>query len=278
MRILKTFICFFALFSAFSALFLYAQEQEHYGVSFVSAGSIEQPKSKTKTDIPLPASIRIDDEAAKNRKGPLYTRFKICAYGYYLNKFTYDFPKPPNPATPDDTENTKSTLEWEAASKCKYYFGQDSPLTRQRLLNTAAKEFNFQRLTSIAVTEAVPFKEADIIKFDLTNMKAAKVDSFQEDDGLVYKYILTDKKKINRLYNYSYDQIPLKLGEIMKENDLSATPLRITVYEDYTPFSTKALAVFSYSSKQKYTVEISDLNKTGKIYDITPDYAVKYTP
>jgi hypothetical protein len=128
------------------------------------------------------------------------------------------------------------------------------------------------------VRETVSIPDPQVFKFDLDKMLPSQAGRIEEEQGIVYKLILADKAKIKRLSNYAYDQSATKLDAIMAQRSNNNLPVRITVYEDYAPGSIRALAVYSFSAKEKYVEDITDLNKSGLIYDIKPDYAVKYTP
>jgi hypothetical protein len=145
-------------------------------------------------------------------------------------------------------------------------------------MRAALKDFDFYKVFKTYIAETVPMADPSVYKFDLENMQPSKVTKAEPEEGVIYKLILADKAKIKRLSNYSYDQIPNKLTEVMVKNNKSALPARITVYEDYSPGAARAIAVFVYSSKEKYAADITDLNQSGRLYDIKPDYAVKYSP
>jgi hypothetical protein len=180
------------------------------------------------------------------------------------------------PAKGQEPPNTRRFYT-EPAVKCGYYYGQDTQPVKAALLAQARKESGYSAILNAAVTEARLYSETQVFKFDLANMQTARARRFDTEEGAVYKLILADKNKISRLSNYTYDQLPQKLEQIMRQNSLTALPTRISVYEDYSPGARAALAVFVFSAKQKYLAEISDLNQSGRVYDLQPDYAVKYT-
>jgi hypothetical protein len=248
---------------------------EGYGVFYIKGDESAKPAAQKNIPV-LPSPVDIDDGEVINRSGPHIYRHRVCAEGQYLSIYDYTDYSKIKPG--DNNAKILRQLEGRRAVKCNYYYGPDTPAAKQAFIAAALKEFDFYNIYSASVTETKPYRDIAVLKFPLDKMEAGRAFNFNEVDGIIYKTVLTDKIKIKKLYNYAYAQLALEMDKIMKETAISALPQRISVYEDYTPGGpARALAVLSFADK-KFTVELGDLNRSGLIYDIRPDYTVKYSP
>ena len=254
------------IFSVFAFSWpVFAQE---YGVMTMSAQPAAPKAAAKPAAVPLPQSLRIDDSEVLNRQGRGFYRHKVCIDGQYVDIY--------HGKSRDDGQSRSRQMGGRRRVRCKEYTGANTPAARRRFIDAAKGEFNFYNVFGASIVESIPLPDNSVRRFPLDKMQTAPVTGFYEEAGIIYKLILTDKAKIKLLQGYTYDQAALRMEEILRGRDSDALPIRITFYEDYTPSANRAIAVFTFKDNKKYLFDINDLNKSGFIYDIKPDFAVRY--
>ena len=243
----------------------FAQE---YGVLTMSAAQPVATKAAKAVVVPLPQNPLIDDSEIINRRGRGLYRHKVCVDGQYVDIY--------HGKSREDGQSQTRQMEGRRRTRCKEFTGANTPAARQRFIDAAKREFNFYTVFGASVIESTPLPDNSVRRFPLDKMQTGPATGFYEEAGIICKLIFTDKAKIKLLQGYTYDQAAVIMEKILEGRENDALPIRISFYEDYTPASNRAIAVFTFKDNKKYVFDVNDLNKSGFIYDIKPDFAVRY--
>ncbi|MDR0952942.1 MAG: hypothetical protein LBM71_01955 [Elusimicrobiota bacterium] len=262
-------------------------EEEHYGVFIqtsnpqpASSKQTAQTASKDKdATIPLPKNPRQDDDFLSTANPNLRYKYKICVKGQIVQYASYNNPAKDKHGNyiykqyPDEIEEKQIT-------QCRDYYALGDEKSKKQILSAAANRAsqNMQNIEDIAIVSAtaVNGQGHEIKASQLSQMQTGSMgSSYKLGEGVIYKKILTSKKKIDELTSYTYLQLSVKARALMAtQQDSEALPIRISVYQYQNG---NAWAVIVFDENRKYFAQVNDMSQDATIYDLKPDFGVKYT-